>query len=93
MSNYAKGRRAEYRSAAVLEAAGYEVTRSAGSKGLFDLIGISAADVVLVQVKSGRPPSPAEREALADFQVPPNCRKLIHVWRPRARLPIVTAAG
>lgn len=89
MTNYARGRRAEYRSAALLEALGYDVTRSAGSKGLFDLIAVSSCDVLLVQVKRGRPPSPAEREALADFRVPANCRKLVHLWRPRLRLPIV----
>jgi Holliday junction resolvase len=86
----AKGRRNEWRSRRLLEAAGYSVTRAAGSLGCWDLIGVSATDFILVQVKSNRLPSPAEREALADFAVPTNCKRLIHVWRDRERLPHVT---
>jgi Holliday junction resolvase len=86
----AKGRRNEWRSRRLLEAAGYQVTRAAGSLGSWDLVAISTTDVVLVQVKSNRPPSPAEREALAGFAGPPNCKRLIHVWRDRERLPRVT---
>ncbi len=73
----------------VLEASGYVVFRSAASRGEFDLIGVSATDVVLCQVKSNRAPSPAERETLAGFRCPTNCRRLIHVWKDRARFPVV----
>jgi Holliday junction resolvase len=86
----AKGRRNEWRSRKLLEAAGYSVTRAAGSLGSWDLIGVSASDFILVQVKSNRSPSPAEREALRDFTAPTNCKRLIHVWRDRERLPRVT---
>ncbi|MBX3027781.1 hypothetical protein KF840_23040 [bacterium] len=85
----AKGTRNEHRSRVLLEAAGYAVTRAAGSLGAWDLIGIGSTDVVLVQCKTNRPPPPAEREALAAFRVPPNCRRLIHVWRDRQRVPDV----
>ncbi len=85
-----KGTHNEHRSRLLLEAAGYAVFRSAASRGEFDLIGVSATDVVLCQVKSNRPPSPAERETLAGFRCPANCRRLIHVWPDRARLPVVT---
>ena len=85
-----KGTRNEHRSKALLEAAGYAVCRAAASLGVWDLIGVSATDVVLVQVKSNRPPAPAERETLTLFQAPPNCRKLIHVWHDRQRVPVVT---
>jgi hypothetical protein len=84
-----KGRHAEHRSRALLEAAGYTVVRAAASKGDWDLVGWSATDWVLVQVKAGRSPSPAERAALAEARVPPGCRRLVHVWRPRRRLPDV----
>jgi Holliday junction resolvase-like predicted endonuclease len=48
-----KGRRSEHRSMALLEAAGYRCTRSAGSLGEWDIIGIGRAHVVLCQVKTG----------------------------------------
>ncbi len=85
-----KGSRNEYRSKAVLEAAGYAVTRAVGSLGAWDLIGVSATDMVLVQVKSNRPPAPAETGTLKLFPCPQNCKRLIHVWRDRERWPVVT---
>lgn len=85
----AKGTRREHRSMAVLEAAGYRCTRSAASLGEWDIVGIGSQDVVLVQVKSRDWPGELERRALADFVVPPNCRKLLHRWRDRQRLPDV----
>jgi len=85
-----KGTRNEHRSKAILEASGYAVTRAAGSLGAWDLIGIGPTDLVLVQVKSNRPPSPAEREALALFPCPANCKRLAHVWHDRQRGPVVT---
>jgi hypothetical protein len=85
-----KGSRNERRSRDLLEAAGYCVTRAAGSMGAWDLVGVGSTDVVLVQCKSNRPPSPAERETLAAFRCPPNCRRLIHVWHDRERMPRVT---
>lgn len=85
-----KGSRNEHRSKRLLEAAGYCVTKSAASLGLWDLVAVGPTDFALVQVKSNRPPSPAEREALALFPCPSNCKKLLHVWRDRRRWPIVT---
>ncbi|MCK6553325.1 hypothetical protein L6Q96_01865 [Candidatus Binatia bacterium] len=89
MNTSAKGRRLEGRSKAVLEAAGYTVIRAAASKGPFDLVGWSATDVVPVQCKANRPPGPGEREALRLVPVPPNGRRLIHVWMDRQRWPRV----
>ena len=85
-----KGSRNEHRSRRLLEAAGYSVTRAAGSLGAWDLIGVSGTDFVLVQCKSNRPPSPAERESLALFACPANCKRLIHTWYDRERQPRVT---
>ncbi len=73
----------------LLSAAGYRCTRSGASLGDWDVIGIGTTDVVLVQVKSNRGPRSLERMALMDFRVPPNVRKLIHVWHDRKRLPVV----
>jgi len=89
MQTKRKGNRQEYRTMKLLEAAGYRCTRSAASLGDWDVIGVGSTDIVLVQVKSNRPPSPAERETLKLFPVPVNARKLIHIWRDRARLPEV----
>jgi Holliday junction resolvase-like predicted endonuclease len=89
MNAKAKGSRNERRSRALLEAAGYQVTRAAGSLGEWDLIGISASDLVLVQVKTRDWPGTLERLALAECAAPPHTRKLLHRWRDGARTPDV----
>lgn len=89
MNTAAKGSRAERRSARLLEAAGYRVTRAAASLGAWDLVAIGSADVVLCQVKTRDWPAAVEMEALASFPAPANCRKLVHRWRDRERLPDV----
>ena len=89
MKTKAKGTRREHKSKLLLEAAGYEVIRAAGSHGVWDLWGISSTDIVLVQVKSRDLPYGAEREAMEAFQVPPNCRKLVHRWKDGEKLPDV----
>jgi hypothetical protein len=85
----AKGNRQEHRSIAILEAAGYACTRAAASLGVFDIVGISATDVVLVQVKSRDWPGAVEMEAIKNFPAPPLCKKLLHRWRDRQRQPDV----
>jgi hypothetical protein len=84
-----KGRVNEAKSIRLLEAAGYECVRAAGSLGVFDIVGISKTDIVLVQVKSNRNAGPAEIEAIQLFPAPPNARKLLHRWNDRQRLPEV----
>jgi Holliday junction resolvase len=86
----AKGSRAEHRTMALLESAGYACSRSAASLGVFDVIGVSSVDIVLVQVKAGSArPGSTEMEAIKLFPAPPNARKLVHRWRDRQRLPDV----
>ena len=84
-----KGTRQEHRSKALLEAAGYRVIRSAASLSEWDLVAVSATDMVLCQVKSRDWPGSAEMETLKLFPVPPNCRRILHRWRDRQRLPDV----
>ena len=86
-----KGTRNEHRSRRLLEAAGYAVCRAAASLGVWDLIGVSASDVVLVQVKTRDWPGSTEMETLRAFAAPPNARKLVHRWRDRQRVPDVRA--
>lgn len=84
-----KGSRAEHRTMQLLEASGYSCTRAAASLGVFDIIGIGATDIVLVQVKSNQWPRSEEIEAIKLFRAPANAKKLIHRWRDRVRLPDV----
>ena len=48
---YVKGRNFEYRVKRYFEAKGYFVVRSAGSKGVFDLIAITDGEVIGIQCK------------------------------------------
>lgn len=89
MNTKAKGSRNERRTIKLLEAAGYSCMKAGASLGVFDVIGISSQDVVLCQVKSNEWPRSVEMEAIELFKTPPNCRKLVHRWRDRQRLPDV----
>ena len=89
MNAKAKGSRNEHRTMKLLEAAGYSCTRAAASLGVWDVVGVGSTDVVLVQVKTRDWPSSVEMETLKNFTAAPGCRKLIHRWRDRQRLPDV----
>jgi hypothetical protein len=84
-----KGTRAEHRSMAILESAGYACTRAAASLGVFDVVAIGSKDVILLQVKSNAWPGTEELEEIRSLPAPANCRKLVHRWRDRQRLPDV----
>ena len=84
-----KGSRNDHRSIALLESAGYACTRAAASLGVFDIVGISPTDVVLVQCKTRDWPCAVEMETIRNFQCPPLCKKIIHRYRNRIRLPDV----
>jgi len=73
----------------LLEASGYHCTRSAGSLGTWDIVAIGSRDTVLVQCKTNRWPSSGEMEAMKLFTVPANCRRLVHRWDDRKRIPLV----
>lgn len=84
-----KGTHNEHRSIAILEAAGYRCTRAAASLGVWDVIGIGPTDFVLCQVKTRDWPGNVEMETPKNFPAPATCKKLIHRWRDRQRLPDV----
>lgn len=98
LSMYNKGSRGERKSRALLEADGWYVVRSAGSKGLWDLVcyltrppRTSEPTVRLIQVKSGsRPAVRSERDEIAGALVPSCATKEIWRWPNRARLPMVS---
>ena len=89
MNAKGKGTRNEHRSIRLLESAGYQCTRAAASLGAWDIVGIGSTDVVLVQVKTRDWPGSAEMETLTGFPCPPNCKRIVHRWRDRQKLPDV----
>ena len=84
-----KGRRNEHRTQHLLERLGYHTVRSAGSLGPFDVVGISATEVVLIQVKTNGWPGTHEMETMREFPCPTGTRKVIHRWNDRAYLPVI----
>lgn len=85
-----KGRRAEHRARALLEAAGFEVCRAAGSKGPADLVAWDRTSVRFISVKSGtKYASAAEREALTMLLRPVNAS--VEIWRfpDRCAAPVI----
>ena len=83
-SNYVRGRAAEYAVKATLEAAGYECTRSASSQGLWDVVGVRADEVLLVQAKLTKSGDFSEDEncrLLRDLPVPANVRKELWLFQ------------
>ena len=85
----AKGSRNERRTMALLEALGYVCTKAGASLGIWDVIGVGKHDFVLVQCKSNAWPGSVEMETLKGFEAPQNCKKLVHRWRDRQRMPDV----
>ena len=79
VKTYAKGCRLENRARTMLEKQGYYVIRSAGSKGVIDLVAVSWRGIKLIQVKS-RGISKAEVDAIMDLRVPQNVHKEIWLW-------------
>jgi hypothetical protein len=63
------------------------VTRSAASKGAWDIVGIRESGLALGQVKCNQWPGPAERIALEVFAAPPGTRRLM--FRFDDRMPML----
>jgi Holliday junction resolvase len=74
MNTKHKGNRNERKARDILERAGYSVTKSGGSLGVFDLIAENPLGVRHIQVKSNRVPDPVEREDIIGMkqQLPKN---------------------
>lgn len=85
----AKGSRRELQCRKILEALGYEVCKAGGSLGKWDLVAIHPTHARVIQVKSNRPPPPAEREGMVQARVPAGMSKEIWVWVDGQRLPKV----
>ena len=90
MNTAHKGRRAEHRARVLLESAGFEVCRAAGSKGPADLVAWDATSIKFISVKSGTKYATAlEREALQLLLRPSNAT--VEIWRfpDRCRAPMI----
>jgi Holliday junction resolvase len=87
LNTASKGRRAEHRARALLEAAGFTVCRAAASKGPCDLVGWNSVSVRFISVKTNGYASALEREALQLMLRPP-C-STVEIWRFRDRKPPV----
>jgi hypothetical protein len=77
------GRNLEWEVRHELEADGYSVIRSAGSKGAVDLIAIKAGQVLFVQVKRTTPPSPAAWNLLFDLAEMASAIPVLATARPK----------
>ena len=82
MTNYDKGADAERECKRLLEMLGYTVIRSAGSKGMWDIVGIYPSHIRLIQVKVEGAMTAAEHEAIELYTTSDFCTK--EVW---TRLP------
>jgi Holliday junction resolvase len=81
-----KGRRAEHRARALLEAAGFHVCRAAASKGPADLVAWNDSSIRFISVKSGtKYASATERDALRMLLRPANAS--VEIWRFPDRCP------
>lgn len=87
MSRYRAGRRAEYRVIKFLEDCGYTCTRSASSKGLWDVVAVSSTEVRLIQVAYGRDKRPSEIETFELFIVPRGVAKELWHYEKGKTLP------
>lgn len=91
MNRAAKGRRGEHKARDLLEALGYEVTRAAGSKGMWDLIAWHPTHTRYIQLKVGVAPSitAAERECIKLARLHDRASREIWIWKDREKFPKV----
>lgn len=89
-TNYEKGRAYEYKTIRILESAGYDCTRAAGSHGVWDVVGICRWGMVVCQVKVGTGITASDKELCQEYKAPTNCIKLIHEWTKGEPWPKVT---
>jgi hypothetical protein len=86
-ANYKAGYRAERFAIEFLQKQGYLAFRTAGSHGVFDVIGFNAKEFVLLQLKVCKYGKLSSYELVKDgirkTEVPSNARKELWVWERR----------
>ena len=70
LTNYQRGVYYELKTKRLLESQGYDVVRSAGSKGKWDICAVGHGQVRLISCKRDCWPSPAEREEFYRMGIP-----------------------
>ena len=83
-TQYSRGRNIEYKAKQWLIEAGYEVIRSAGSKGKFDLVAFDGRAVRFIQTKytaTDNAKYNADEERILKTEVPPNATIELWVYR------------
>ncbi len=86
MTNYKRGVKKEYDAIKILETAGYDVIRAAGSHGTYDLVAMGPTGVRLIQVKRVKEGNPwrqeyeLAKESMQDKPRLPNVSREIWVW-------------
>lgn len=80
MNTKAKGSRNERKTKEILERAGYSVTKSGASLGVFDLIAENPLGIRHVQVKSNRTPDPVEREDMMQMRQRLPANSTVEYW-------------
>ena len=83
---YQRGVEAERKVVKVLNDAGYEAQRSAQSRGVWDVVGVNANGVRLIQVKRAQKDASWQAEfqraceAMRELPCPPNVSREVWVW-------------
>lgn len=81
--SYPKGTYYERKARKVLEEDEFYVVRSAGSKGIWDLVAINRKKVRLIQVKADSLPTKEEKKTMQLFQCPTNTKKELWIYKKR----------
>ena len=90
---YRIGRRVEYRIKKLLEEHGYQVIRSAGSHGQWDLIAIKAGHVRLIQVKKGKVQRHKYKDLLPLWSMPCVLSKEVWFYVGKGKIQVVRNDG
>ncbi len=59
---------------------GFYCTRSAASKGIFDIICLKEDEIVCIQVKCNSMPGSEEMNNITNLKLPDVCKKLVFVF-------------
>jgi len=97
MTQYRRGRQAEYWARDQLKEDGYHtVVRAAGSKGIFDLVALGEHNVKLLQVKrvmgKRMPKYGDELDAMRAVQVPECCQKELWIFSDERKAWVIVPA-
>ena len=88
--SYSKGKYYERKTRNELEKSGFYTIRSAASKGLIDIVGISKEEIKLIQVKSGTSIyRKVDRIKFEKLSVPFVCNKELWKWKEGKREPFI----